>query len=62
MVVHLSPPIKMGGFAEAPNVTDLCSLCPCACFTAPAINIIAHLTQFKVDLSDIFNLASDISA
>jgi hypothetical protein len=24
--------------------------------------IIAHPTQFKVDLSDIFNLASDISA
>ncbi|WP_210199307.1 hypothetical protein [Bradyrhizobium erythrophlei] len=42
MVVHLPPPIKMGSFAEAPNVTDPCLLCPRACFTTPAINVTLH--------------------
>jgi len=42
MVVYLSPPIKMGSFAEAPNVTDPCLVCPCACFTTLAINVTLH--------------------
>ena len=59
MVVHLPPPIKMGSFAEAPNVTDPCLVCPlCVLYDTRHKYNIAHLMQLKVVLSNIFNLPS----